>query len=589
MLKTCIIYLQVSYFKFPTDKRMKKRWITAIKRDEGRCFTVCKATKVCSDHFVESDFWTSVASGRRLLRDTAVPSVFAFHKVKPQRKPPLQRSVPLQSSVKRSGKNTDQESISLNSENMPPQQDTFEAAAPSESPPSRAPLQEMFVDNEASSQQHAANQCKCGDTISALQAQLATSKNNEFRLQRALDAQLAVCREIRQKLQAEVDAHLATSKNNFKQQAELEVRLNRSKETEVDLQAEVSRLVQRLSSLGKELNLLRDELVCAQSNFTKLEEQSCPFGIEKFKDSDADIQFYTGLPRYSSFVYLLGFLEAGDNGKYIKRPHENTSNGQPSHENTGRRRKITAENQLFLVLVKLRLGLFHQHLAHLFGISTSTVSRIFSSWINFIYLRMSSLDPWLPRQEIDATMPAAFVEKYRTTRVLLDATEIRCDVPSSMVTQSDVYSHYKSTHTFKGLVAVAPSGVLTFASELFTGSMSDRECVIKSGFLDLDFEPGDSIMADKGFRIEDLVQEKGVTLNIPPFLKAGKFTAKETQKTQEIAALRIHVERKIQRIKGFHVFDRSIPISLAPLANQMWVICALLTNFQAPLLRDTDD
>lgn len=83
---------RVSYHKFPTDVHMKKRWIIAIKRDEGPQFSVSGATKVCSDHFVESDFWRSMASGRRLLRDTAVPSVFAFRKVKPPRKPPLQRS-----------------------------------------------------------------------------------------------------------------------------------------------------------------------------------------------------------------------------------------------------------------------------------------------------------------------------------------------------------------------------------------------------------------------------------------------------------------------------------------------------------------
>lgn len=587
MFITSVTYLQVSYHKFPTDMQMKKRWIAAIKRDEGQYFTVSKATKVCSEHFVESDFWPSVACGRRLLRDTAVPSVFAFRKVKPQRKPPLNRSVPPESAVKRSRKNTDQaDSVPpVNSENRPPRQDAFVEAAHSElNHESNAPLQEIFVENEVLPQQHAANQCRCGDIISGLQERLATSRSNELRLQKELEAHLVM----RLKLQSEIQSHLDMARNNSKQRAELEVRLNRSTETQVELQAEVSRLEQRLSNQDKELNLLRDELVTAQSNLRKMEEGSCPFGVEKFQDSDEDIQFYTGLPRYSSFVSLLKFLEAGEDGKFIQRPRKNSS-GQPSYDSSGRKRKITAENQLFLVLIKLRLGLFHQHLAHLFEVSTSTVSRIFSSWVDFMYLRMFSLDLWLPRHEIDATMPPAFAEKYKTTRVLLDATEIRCDVPSSMVTQSEVYSHYKSTHTFKGLVAVAPSGVLTFASELFTGSTSDRECVIKSGFLDLEFEPGDSVMADKGFRIEDLLQEKGATLNIPPFLKAGKFTTKETQKTQEIAALRIHVERKIQRIKAFHVFDRSIPISLAPLANQMWGICAVLTNFQAPLLRVADD
>lgn len=95
-------------------------------------------------------------------------------------------------------------------------------------------------------------------------------------------------------------------------------------------------------------------------------------------------------------------------------------------------------------------------------------------------------------------------------------------------------------------------------------------------------------MADKGFRIDDLMEEIGVELNIPPFLRRDRFTAEETQETQEIAALRIHVERRTQRIKCFHIFDRPIPISLVPVANQMWTICAILSNFQSPLIQDME-
>ena len=73
----------------------------------------------------------------------------------------------------------------------------------------------------------------------------------------------------------------------------------------------------------------------------------------------------------------------------------------------------------------------------------------------------------------------------------------------------------------KGLVGIAPSGAITFISQLYSGSISDREIVERSGFLKLQFDKGDTVMADKGFTIEDLLP-LGANLNIPPFL--GLYT-----------------------------------------------------------------
>lgn len=146
-----------------------------------------------------------------------------------------------------------------------------------------------------------------------------------------------------------------------------------------------------------------------------------------------------------------------------------------------------------------------------------------------MYLQLTGLTLWLSRQAIDEAMPLAFVEKYQSTRVFLDATEIHCEVLSSFVTQSGLYSHYNSTHSLKGLIGVSPDGLITFVSEVFTGSTSDRECVRRSGFLDLAFDIGDSVMADKGLRIGDFLEEIGVELNIPPFLRRDRFTVEETR------------------------------------------------------------
>ena len=48
------------------------------------------------------------------------------------------------------------------------------------------------------------------------------------------------------------------------------------------------------------------------------------------------------------------------------------------------------------------------HLAWLFNISASTVSKIITSWINYIYLKVSQLPVWPTREEINEAIQEAF-------------------------------------------------------------------------------------------------------------------------------------------------------------------------------------
>ena len=69
-----------------------------------------------------------------------------------------------------------------------------------------------------------------------------------------------------------------------------------------------------------------------------------------------------------------------------------------------------------------------------------------------------------------------------------------------MSVQSLTYSSYKHHNTFKGLIGICPTGAVTFISQLYVGSISDQALTRDCGILEL-IEPGDSIMADKGFDI----------------------------------------------------------------------------------------
>ena len=94
---------------------------------------------------------------------------------------------------------------------------------------------------------------------------------------------------------------------------------------------------------------------------------------------------------------------------------------------------------------------------------------------------------------------------------------------------------------------------MIFVSSLYPGSTSDKELTHRSGLLDL-LEVGDSVMADRGFDIQEELALLGVRLNIPPLLRGKKqLSSNELVETRRIASLRIHVEKAMEQIKNFHI------------------------------------
>jgi len=92
-------------------------------------------------------------------------------------------------------------------------------------------------------------------------------------------------------------------------------------------------------------------------------------------------------------------------------------------------------------------------------------------------------------------------------------------------------------------------------------------------------------MADHRLTVQELLAPLGVGLNIPPFLgRRSQMDGTEVVETQQIASLRFHIERAFCRMKEFDIVTVVMPASLTGSANRIWTICALLTNFQSPLL-----
>ncbi|CAG2215587.1 unnamed protein product [Mytilus edulis] len=123
-----------------------------------------------------------------------------------------------------------------------------------------------------------------------------------------------------------------------------------------------------------------------------------------------------------------------------------------------------------------------------------------------------------------------------------------------------------NNHTYKRLIGIAPNGSIVYVSDLFEGSIIDRAIIEQSGVLDY-INPGDLVLADRGFTIKDLLIRRQAFLN--KLGKRKKFTAQEELNTRRITKARIHVERVIERVKKNKLLSGNIPLSLSPIANQL--------------------
>ncbi|XP_068754595.1 uncharacterized protein [Montipora capricornis] len=68
-------------------------------------------------------------------------------------------------------------------------------------------------------------------------------------------------------------------------------------------------------------------------------------------------------------------------------------------------------------------------------------------------------------------------------------------------------------------------------------------------------------------------------------VKRKQLSRAATKSTRQIARVRIHVERAIERLKDFKIFQGNLPLTLAPLADQMLIVCGALCNLLKPLAR----
>ena len=316
-----------------------------------------------------------------------------------------------------------------------------------------------------------------------------------------------------------------------------------------------------------------------QSTQTDMKENETPqkkktklrariFGTDMIQGNDSLTKFYTGLPTFSVFLHVFMYLSP-----FIT----------PS--------KIVSllEDEFLSVLVRLRLNLTITDLACRLGISPG----LFQKWLDAMSVRLSFLITWPDRETMQQNMPLEFQQLYPNCRVTIDCSEIFIETPSSYKARSQTYSNYKKHNTAKFLIGITPCGTICFLSSCWGGRVSDKNLTQESNFLN-HLEPGDVVLADRGFTLKEDIASHGAHLEIPAFTRGKKQLSQEdVEKSKQLSKVRIHVERIIGLLKKRHtILKCTLPISVIKHRDDIEetnidkfiLVCSALTNLGNPIV-----
>lgn len=179
------------------------------------------------------------------------------------------------------------------------------------------------------------------------------------------------------------------------------------------------------------------------------------FSYERFRDSPRNMA-YTGLPDGDAFETLCTFLEVSNENLVSNRQVRGEERHRSSDGGAKKGSTIYLKEQ-FLTLVRLRSGVDEEMPADLLHIAQSTVSRLLVTWVNFLYLRLSTIPIWPSPDTVGQNLSSSFKSAYPSTYIIIDCSELCFEAPSSLPLQSEMYSLYKSHTTLKGLVGIRRS------------------------------------------------------------------------------------------------------------------------------------
>jgi len=201
--------------------------------------------------------------------------------------------------------------------------------------------------------------------------------------------------------------------------------------------------------LQKEIEDLKEEKIFLKNH---------PFGYHSLESDNKLFEFYCGISK--SMFDIIDLCSKVNFSYYYGWNVE----------------KFCLKDQILMTFIKLRLNLAYPDLAFRFKTSQSTIDNIILTLISVLHeiLYVNLINTVTSQNKNQNCLPECF-SNFKNCRITLDCTEISCDIPKSLLDQRLTYSSYKHKNTLKGLIRVAPNGVITYASKLGYASIVHRK------------------------------------------------------------------------------------------------------------------
>jgi len=222
----------------------------------------------------------------------------------------------------------------------------------------------------------------------------------------------------------------------------------------------------------------------------------------------------------------------------------------------GRRRRLKPYQEVLVTLVYLRHNVAHAVVGELFGVSADTSENTFHAVV-FVLRDVCPANRWDAEKKWKKGEPSWKPDNVE--RVLIDSFESPVRRPSLPARQKRVYSGKKKRHTLKTQIVTDAQGEILDIDPGYRGPTADKRLYEQSTVAE---------HYPHAQKQGDLAYQGIAGMSVPHKKpKGGRLTEEQRAENRQKAAVRVHVEHGIRRIKGWRIVrdDYRIALGLFPL------------------------